>query len=192
VAKSPPKTAKSLVALGGSDVPGVLSFALSDNFPAGKYVMRGLIKDELAGKEVRTERTIEVAPLELGIVRLQLANDADGRSPSGGNVSVGQSLHIQCRAVGFTRKEKRIHLIGSMRVLDGAGKDAYPNPLALSLDQEVPDEATHANFNFVASGNRTGRFTVQIEVHDRLAGKTVTRQLPIVVHASPELSDKGK
>jgi hypothetical protein len=187
VAKMPAKTIKSLVALGGDAVPGVLAFSLPNEFAAGKYVIRGIVKDSLAGAEARTEQTIEVLPPQFGIVRLRLANDAEGQFPSGGNVTLGQAVHIQCRAVGFARGEKagakRIHLTGTMRILDAAGKSTYPNPLSFSLDQEAPEEVTHATFRFSASANRAGRFTIQIEAHDKIAGKTITQELPIVVHA---------
>jgi hypothetical protein len=190
VAKSPEKTVKAVLALGGADMPGVLTFGLSDDFRPGKYVMRGVLKDLLAGAEARTERTIEVAPPELGIVRLRLANDSEGQSASGGNVTIGQTVHLQCRAVGFARKEKRIQLTGSMRVVDAAGKATYPSPLSFSLDQSVPDEVSHASFKFSVSANRAGRFTVQIEVQDKVTGKTVSQQLPIVVHTAPESGQK--
>jgi hypothetical protein len=185
VAKMPAKTIKSLVALGGADVPGVLTFSLPNNFAAGKYVVRGVVKDALAGSEATTEQAVEVLPARLGIVQFRLTNDAQGQTPSGGNMTVGQAVHVHCRAVGFARKEKRIHLIGSLRILDAAGNATYPNPLSFSLDQEAPEDVTFATFRFAASANRTGRFTIQIEAQDKIAGRTVTQEVPIVVHAPP-------
>lgn len=183
LAKMPPRTLKALVALGGTDVPGVLSFSLPLEFPAGKYRVRGVVKDLIADVEATTERAIEVLPAQLGIVRLRLSNDAAGQSPSGGNVTAGQGVHIQCLAVGFAHKDKRIHLTGSMRVLDAAGKSTFPKPLSFVLDQEAPDEVNQANFKFALSANRPGRYTIQIEAQDKIAGKTATQEIPLVVHA---------
>jgi hypothetical protein len=185
VAKMPAKTIKALVALGGAEVPGVLTFSLPPEFPAGKYLIRGTVKDSLAGTEAQTERAIEVLPPQLGIVRLRLASDAEGQVPSGGNITVGQAIHIHCRTVGFARQDKRIHLTGRMQILDSAGKKTYPEPLSFALDQEVPDDATHATFKFAASANRTGKFTIRIEAHDKIAGKTVRQDVPVVVHTPP-------
>ncbi len=190
LAKMPPKSLKALVALGGSEVPGMLSLSLPVEVRPGKLRMRGVVKDVLAGTEATTERAIEVLPAQLGIVRLRLVNDANGQIPSGGNVTVGQTVHTHCLAVGFTRKDKRIHLTGSMRVLDAAGKSTYPKPLSFVLDQEVPAEVKHATFKFSLSANRAGRFTIQIEAHDKIADKTVTQAIPIVVHAPLAAEEK--
>jgi hypothetical protein len=190
VAKTPAKTIKSLVALGGDETPGILNFSLPADFAAGKYVVRGVVKDSLAGTEAQTEKPIEVLPPQLGLVRLHLANDAEGQSASGGNVTVGQAVHIQCVAIGFSHKDKRIHLTGSMRILDAAGKDMYPNPVSFSLSQEVADNINQATFKFAASANRAGRFMIQIEAHDKIADKTVTQEVPIVVHAPPAAKEK--
>jgi hypothetical protein len=188
--KTPARTANTLLTLGGTELPGSLIFDLPADFPAGKYVVRGLVKDLLAGKEARAEQGVEVLPPKLGIARLYLPGDAQGQSSSGGNLTVGQVLYVRCQGVGFARKEKQIHLVGSMRVLDESGKSLFPNALSFSLAQEAPEEVNHVSFRFSASTNRAGRFTVQIEVEDKIAGKSVTEELPLVVHAPAATTGK--
>jgi hypothetical protein len=192
VIKAPTKALKNPLVFGGTDIPGRLTFILPDTIPAGKYVVRGVLKDVLAGTEARTERAVEVLPLRLGIVRMQLTSDEEGRSPTGGNLTVGETLNVPGRVVGFARQGKRINLAGNMQILDAAGKSTSPKPLSFLLDQEVPEDVAQATFKFLASASRPGRFTVRIEVHDKVAGKTAIQELPIVIHAPPgETAEKN-
>jgi hypothetical protein len=187
LAAVPPTPVHSTLALGGATLANQITFSLPDDFPAGKSRVRGILSDPQAKKIVHCEQPVEVMPQELGMVGLRLANDAEGKSPAGGNLTVNQSLFIVGKAIGFTRKENRIHVVGAMRIFDSAGKEMTPHPIAVAIEQEVSEDIRAADFNWSLIANRPGQFKVRLELTDQIANRTVTYELPLVVHTPPEL-----
>jgi hypothetical protein len=186
----PATSAKSFLALGGTTVTNQVSFDLPGGFPAGKYRVRAVLRDLLTGKEVLAEQPVEVVPRAFGAVCLRFANDAEGATPAGGNLTVNQQFFIVGRAVGFARKDNRIYVVGKVQIRDSEGRKTMPQPTSFTVDQPAPEDLTHVAFNFSLIANRPGRFTVQVELRDEIAKTTAVYELPLVVHRPPSAEQR--
>lgn len=185
VAQVPAKAGRIQLALGGDSFVNYMHFSLPLDFVAGKYLMRGTLTDTRTGERVAAEQEFEVLPMDFGLVRLRLASDAEGTEPAGGNLTVNQDVFVVGRAIGFTRKGKRIHVVGHMQIRDASGRSTMPAPLAFVVDQEVDNDLAMLDVNWHLVVNRPGKFTVQIEVRDEITGKRSAYELPLVVAAPP-------
>jgi hypothetical protein len=177
-----PVPVKSVLALGGGTFTGEVSFSLPDGFPAGSYNVRVVLNDKLAGKILAGKHPVRVLPPGFGAVGLRFANDRQGKAAAGGNLTVGQRLFLVGDAVGFARKEGRIHVTGSFSIRDSAGNMTIPSPVTIVVDSEVTDESKRVSFDFSLFANRPGEFTVVVELRDVIGQKAATYELPLVVH----------
>lgn len=184
----PPATTKAILALGGSRFTGYMQFSLPVDCEPGKYLVKGKVTDTVQRKSIVLEQPFDVQPASFGIVRLQLANDAAGISPTGGNLTVNQPVYIHATAVGFSRSGKAIHVVGTMTLLDVEGKKTLPKPIAVGIHRDVDEDLVDLGFKLPIVVNRTGKYVVQLELRDEISKKSVKEELPIVVYPAPSLA----
>lgn len=197
VARVPTAKARVQLALGGDAFAGHVHFGLPLDFSPGKYTVRGILTDNRSGEKEVVEQMFEVTPLDFGLVRVRLAGDVTGAVPSGGNMTVGQEVFVLARGVGFARKVKKIHVVGTMTIREQSGKDqsakpAAPAPITVAFEKEVDDNQDHLDFRWTINVNRPGRFIAQLEVRDEISGKHVAYELPLAVSPAPALDQPAE
>lgn len=197
VARVPTARARVQLALGGDAFAGHVHFGLPLDFSPGKFMVRGNLTDIRSGEKAVVEQMFEVTPLDFGLVRLRLAGDAGGVTPIGGNLTVGQEVFVLARGVGFARKAKAIHVVGTLTIRgqpgkDESGKPNAPVPITVAFEKEVDDDQNHLDYRWTINVNRPGKFIAQIEVRDEISGKHAAYELPLAVSPAPALDQPAE
>lgn len=181
--------------LGGSTFRGWIAFELPPRLSPGAYQARAHVTDNVSGRRVDFVHPVYVLRPEFGAVRLRLTHDPDGAWPTGCHVTVGQSFYVQGRAVGYARKDGRIHVTITPSARDPDGKETSAEPLKPhTIDREVNDEFVYFNFRFGPLRTvMAGEATIVVELRDVLGDKAAKYELPIVTHPprSIGIADRG-
>jgi hypothetical protein len=183
--KQQPRDQKTVAALGGNSVPGMVVLDVGLDQEPGKYAVKVVVTDRASKRSGSLSRTFEVLPAEFGIVRLTTTADAEGLVP----ISVfqtGGSLWLNAGVVNFARDKVRGQPVVAiqLRVLDEAGKPTTRRPFEGVINEKVPANARFVPVQFLVPLNRAGKFTVEIKATCRLSKNSKTLSLPISVAAS--------
>jgi hypothetical protein len=175
---------KGLLPLGGTTMPAMTNINVGSTLPAGEYTLQIAVKDNLGGKTVTVEKKLTAKPAEFTLLAPRFSYDARGVSPAPCGGLVGQQLFFRVRAIGLDTTRKEIDSVMHIQVLDKAGKEMLPKPIAVELKNDDPDTVKKAkviNLNGSVALNRAGTFTLRISFTDRLQKKTATFEAPLVV-----------
>ncbi len=183
--RQPPQNQEVVNVLGGHEVPAYAQVAIGINQPAGEYKLKVTITDRANNKSQSATQTFEVLPAAFGLVRMAVSNDPDGRIPVGSPFA-GQTIFLHGAVVGFQREgaDSQPKVVVEMRVLDEAGKPTLAKPFSGTIDKGVPAKDVVLPFQFLASLNRAGKFTLELTATDKIANKTTTHSFPFVVNPS--------
>jgi hypothetical protein len=164
-----------LLGLGGDSFPAQARINLGERTPAGDYTLTVTVTDKLAGEKTSFQRKLTCKPIEFALVAPEFFLDPDGKIPAPAGGLVGQALFFRLRAVGLDRSQDKIDSTMEMHVLDAQGKDVLPKPVTVEVkndDAEVVRKASIITYRGSLFLNRSGEFTLQIVVTDRIARKT--------------------
>jgi hypothetical protein len=172
---------------GGSRQPSYASVVIGGDQKPGKYKLRVTVRDRVADKKARLTRDFEVRKKALGIVQVQ----APAMS------FVGLPFQVFFRVEGFGRDAKKAPDIEvRLTILDEKGKKtAEPitykiPPPDLSEDVKI-EEVTSWPIQLTFPLNRAGKFTITLEVEDKVAKKTVELPYKVTV-LDPRQYESGK
>jgi hypothetical protein len=170
--------------LGGSSVSGWVSFDLAAAQPPGEYRAKARVTDRVTGRVVNFEHPVYVLRPEFGATRLRLTHDGAGAWPTGCHITVGQQFYVQGRAIGYTRKDGRIHVTINVSARDRDGKETTAEPLKpFKINQEVGDDFVYFNFSFGPLKTvMAGEATITLEMKDVLGDRAARYELPVVIH----------
>jgi hypothetical protein len=180
--KQEPIEQRQLLSLGGARVPAFAHAVIGTDTPPGEYTFEVTVSDPKSKREASIKRKLQVDNKGLGIIRLQLSYDPNGQLGTSTLAVPGQDCWVNFGVVGFQRdgKTKQPDLLAEMVILDDKGKPTLPKPITGEI-KEVPEKVQGIPMQFYLARNRTGRFTVQLKVTDRLAKKTVEQAFEINV-----------
>lgn len=178
--KQKPRKLEVSKSLGGDTVQGVASIEVGLDQPAGEYALKVTVMDGMAHTQASLNKKVEVLPAGLGVVRAQATADADGRIPASA-WGVGQSAWINALAVGFTRDNGQPNVLAELRVVDENGQPTTAKPYSGVVNKGIPAKARALPLRFLLELNRSGSFTVELKVRDKVSGKESTVRFPLRV-----------
>lgn len=181
--KQDPIEQRVLNSLGGSRIAGFAHAAIGADVPPGDYTFEVTVFDPTGKREASIKKKLQVAEKRLGIVRLGLSYDPNGQLPVPPLAVPGQSYLVNFGVVGFQRdaKTKQPDILAELTILDDKGKPTLPKPLSGETNKDFPEKWQGIPMQFVLALNRTGKFTVQLKITDRLAKKSVEQAFDISV-----------
>lgn len=152
--------------------------------PSGEYHVNILVRDEVAGKEVRQQmrfmvRGETIEPSEtLAVRNFEFADSEDGKAKPTPAYTRGTTLWARFRVVGFrVSPDKRIHVEDDLSVLDPEGKVLFEKPQAAveNYTMYYPPRFLTASFNLELQPQvKPGDYILRLTIRD-LLGKQETR-----------------
>jgi hypothetical protein len=173
--------------LGGNALPCSAHLEIPPKTPPGTYTYRVTIEDRTTKQKGTFETKGKVLPPGFGLVRVGTFADAAGKVPRAPVGVVGESLYLGFSPVGFQRdpKTKQPKIKLSLKILDAKGQPTLPEPIVGTIADGIDENLHMIPLVNGFTLNRTGRFTVELQATDQLAGKTAKVSFPVVVMAAP-------
>lgn len=174
------------MSLGGDMVQAFGFVNFSDKAPPGEYKLTVSVRDKTSSETAGFERKLTLKPASFQIVALRFSHDAEGKVPCGLTLVAGDSLHYQCKVIGFDKSQRKVSLVMRMQVMDSDGKDVGAKTQEAKADVTDPAkvaDARQATLGGQATMNRAGDFKLKITVEDTVAKKTTTFESPLKVLA---------
>jgi hypothetical protein len=171
------------IPLGGSKIPGKAFITIGLDQPAGAYTLKVTVTDKATKSAKTLERKFEVAPRDFGIAAVFASVDERGTIPAPTTGIVGQSVFIQFGVVTFARDpaKKQPDVQVEMAVIDEAGKPTLAKPVTFTLNGGVDEKDGGFTLRFLLPMTRAGKFTVRLKATDKIANKSATFDLPLVI-----------
>ena len=162
--------------LGGGRMPGDLQFILGAQQAPGKYAIKLTVNDKIAKDAKAFKYDIEVVPQTFGFVGVTVP--AFG-FPGDFYVAGFGAVNLALDAKGMPNAEIKIS------IFDDKGK-AATTPVTFLLPRDMPEGVDLKQSNFVPFQhrvylNRPGRFTVEIQAHDKFGNKKAELRYPMTV-----------
>jgi len=175
------------LALGGQTLPGTANVSFGLDTPPGDYTVTVTFRDKLSSGSASFSRKVTCTKPAFALVRVRLSYDEAGAVPAAGGL-VGQTLHVQCKAVGFARAKAKVRVVIAMQTADAEGKALMPRPIQARLATE--DAAQIAQLRSVDfSGslilNRAGKFSLRLTATDEVSGQKAEVRVPLQVGTAP-------
>lgn len=176
-----------VLALGGRTLAGTASVGFAADAPAGEYTLRVTFADRLGSASASFERKVSCTASAFALVRLRLSDDEQG-AVSAAAGTLGQTVYVRCKAVGFDRSQSRVVVVIAMQTLDAEGHPLMPRPIEARVATGDPAEIAKlqsVDFNGSLNLNRVGDFTLLMTARDEVSGKTTELRVPLRVFAAP-------
>jgi hypothetical protein len=173
--------------LGGNSLPVTAHLEVPVDSEPGLHLFRLTVTDRAAGKSVVFQHKGKVLPADFGLVQVATYSDRDNKVPAAPVGVVGQSLYVHFATVGFERDKKSgdPNVAVSLRVLDDKGKATFAKPLTGNVTKDIPETQKIVHMQFGLTLNRIGDFTIELQAHDKLSGKSAKTTLPLKVVPVP-------
>jgi hypothetical protein len=170
----------------GSTLTGAASFLLDHDQERGNYRVRCRLTDKVTNDRVASfEHPVVVRPKEFGATRLRLTLDKEGTLPAGCRLTIGHQYFLHLNVVNFEHKEREIYASTRVSMRDRDGKDVLPAPIAPvgTPQRNVADAFSYYDVHpGPLNPVKPGEITIVVEVEDVIGKKTVSYELPAVVH----------
>jgi hypothetical protein len=183
---------KGALLLGGGSVVERFALPLDHPYlPPGEWTVEATATDNVSKQTATISRKFRYKPLELAVVRPGLFADEQHKQPARPTAAIiGQPLFFRGQIVGFAKSEGShgdAAIDVEIHFLDADGHDTG-KPFELHVRQKIgepinPLECCDFNCTFVP--NRSGKFTIRVLAHDKIAEKTATLEVPLHVQEEP-------
>ncbi len=176
-----------VLALGGQTLPGTARVSFGPDTPAGDYTLRVTIRDTLGAASASFERKLTCTKPAFALVQINFSQDEAGDIASAVGGTVGQTLHVHCKAVGFARTAAaRPRVVFTLQVSDTDGKPLIPRPVRATFAPENAEQAANielVDFNGRLVLNRIGEFRLHLSAMDEVSKQTAEFVTPLRVTA---------
>jgi hypothetical protein len=181
--RQPPRDQEIVVSLGGGILPAFAQADVGLKQPAGDYSMKVTVTDRATGKSQSLTQPFTVLPPAFGAIRLGISRDPDGQLPILLPVA-GDTVYCSLSVVGFQRDkpEGQPHVVLEIRVLDAKGKPTFARPTVGTVNKDVPVRDVVIPLQFPLTLNRTGTFTLELKLTDKISGKSIEKSAQFTVH----------
>src|SRR5262245_5592595 len=172
------------MSLGGEVFQTFARVTFGEKAPPGEYKLSVVVRDRVGSESASFERKLTCKPPTYQILVPRFSFDAEGKEPAGTALLVGQTVHYQCKVVGFDKSQKKVGLLMRAVILDADGKETGAKPVEVRGDITDPAKAAdsrQATFSGTAHLHRPGEFKLKITVEDTVAKKTATFETPLKV-----------
>jgi hypothetical protein len=162
-----------------------VSFGLDT--PPGDYTVTVTFRDKLGAGSASFTRKVTCTKPAFALVRLRLSYDEAGAIPAAGGL-LGQTLHVQCKAVGFERAKAKVRVLIAMQTADAEGKALMPRPIQARLataDAAQIAQLRSVDFSGSLILNRAGKFSLRLTATDEVSGQKAEVRVPLQVGTAP-------
>jgi hypothetical protein len=177
------KPQKTILSLGGNQLPAMAHLDVGVASPAGKYKVQVTVNDLIGKRSQMFTQDVEVKPATFGIVRVTTTSNSEGTNPTA-VPGRGEALFVNFAVVNFQRrgdKQEQPHVTFEMQVFDAKGKPTTPKPLTGTVKEMVPVGAPAVPGQFFLSLNRAGTFRVVLKATCQISGKSAEVSFPLAV-----------
>lgn|SRR5262249_25811209 len=178
-----PEKLESYNVLGGNHVPAFSAAEIGTDTPPGEYTLTATVTDRAGKASKKISKKFEVLPKTFGLVHLQLTHlSQTPPGPPAPPLGVpGQTLVVNFAAVGFERdkKTKQPNVVATLRVLED-GKPTLAKDLSGAVEEFARDQSVMP-LAFQVPLNRSGKYTVELKILDKLTEKTAKQSFPLEV-----------
>jgi hypothetical protein len=187
--KGEPEEAEVVSHLGGNKLPAFAHALLGTDMVPGEYTLLFKVEDSGNKKTTELTKTFTILPKAFGIVRVNTSYDMHGELQAPAVAVPGQSLWLTFGTVGFKRSPKNMqpNIAVEIRIVDENGKSTLEEPIIGGISENVPKDVSLIPMQNILSLNRAGKFTVKVTVTDKVAEKSESVEVPILV-----VDPKGK
>jgi hypothetical protein len=176
-----------VLALGGQMLPGTAQVSFAPDMPPGDYNLSVTISDKLGAGSASFERKLTCTKPALALVRLRFSQDEAGDIPSVAGGILGQTLHIQYKAVGFARTRTKLGVVFTLQALDTEGKPLMPQPMRVEFSSDdaaqIADLDDFVDFKGLLTLHRVGEFRLHLSVTDVVSKQKAEFVTPLRVTA---------
>jgi hypothetical protein len=181
-----PQEKKARLALGGKSLPAFAAIDVGPSTTPGRYTARVTVVDPMTKKTEVLESKFEVLPPAFGVVLVSTIFPGRDGLPAPTVLVPGQSIVLSCSVVGFERAktgDKQPSIGLQLQIRDDTGKVVSKLDDKVPAKDKVPEEYTAIPIQLPLDLNRTGKFTIELEVTDKIntTAKPVTVKLPLHV-----------
>jgi hypothetical protein len=181
-----PQEKKARLALGGNSLPAFAATEIPAGQAPGQYTVRITVVDPATKANIVEKYEFKVLQPAFGIVRVGMTFPGGDAAPT--VLVPGQAVYVNCGIVGFERskkEEKQPSLGLQMRILDEKDKDVSKpiDDMVPGKDRKVPEDYTIIPISLPLDLNRAGKFTIELQITDRLntTTKAAVVRIPIRV-----------
>lgn len=169
---------------------------ISAEAPAGIYVHKTIVTDNVSGRQATTETRFEVEkPKGVTLYQLKCGNDTRGQEfqqfqCAGATIAVGDILHIDGVIANFTSEKLLMKCKCNLAVLDLNGRPVKwgnldRDNIEYPQSRYFPETVTYHSSIY---GYTSGRFILRIHFQDLIGKTETTEYLPFQVLDSPDWS----
>jgi hypothetical protein len=175
-----------VLALGGQTLPGTAQLAFAPDTPAGDYTLTVTVSDKLGTDSASFEQKVTCTKPKFALVQMGFFHDAAGTlaAPVGG--TLGQTLYLRCKAVGYERAKANPRVVFTLQVMDSDGKPLMPRPVRASFaptDKKQIATFGPVDFKGLLALNRVGEFRLRLTATDEVSHQTAAFEAPLRVTA---------
>ena len=182
------------LSLGGSTTQSSVILTTDLNQAAGEYTARVVVVDKMTKSKQEFTRKVEILDKEFGIIRLGTTRDVGGNFPSPPIGVAGEFMSIHFEAAHFDKDANRRQqpdLAAEMRILDEKNVPVASKPSTGGVNDDVPLSSLAVAMRFTIALNRPGKFTIELQVTDKVSKKKVKKLLPLTVLDQKTSSDSN-
>ncbi|PIU67758.1 MAG: hypothetical protein COS84_03645 [Armatimonadetes bacterium CG07_land_8_20_14_0_80_40_9] len=162
-------------------MPVYMKYPIPDDIKPGKYIIKIIVLDKIAGKKVKKEIPIKVKPKEFAITNVWFVNGKDEASETEPRFVLYETMTLFSKIVGFEKEDNFVHLTIKFELLDKSGNLIYEYPKIIEVKQEVEPEVTYIEGKFSLDCWKRGEFKIKVTVEDRIGQKTITKLVPFEI-----------
>jgi hypothetical protein len=163
--------------LGGTRMPGQLDLFTGVKRPPGRYTVKLSVYDKVGKDGKAFNYAFVVVPEAFGFIGVS--------APAIGFYGQQYATGFAIVNMALDAKKKEPNVDVKFRILDDTGKEVAP-PVQMAAPRDLPENIELQKLNlwpvsFPVYLNRVGRFTIEIEATDKIAGKNAKLSFKMTV-----------
>jgi hypothetical protein len=163
-------------------------FPILPTWKKGKYVVKGIVKDNASEKQTQFEQEFTVRPARLAILPFQFFMDPERRIPAPNGGLVNQGLQYQSWIVGLEKNKTLVDCELTIQILDSEGKKLLKEFDVGRSKASDPDERAIGYAAPILGWlplECAGDFILRAIAKDHVTGATVSMDTPFHITAPP-------
>lgn len=181
--KQDPRELNEFVPLRGNTIPARAFVTIGLDQDPGNYVCKVTVEDPKTKSKDTLATKFEVVKREFAIVAVYTTADLKGEVSAPSTGTVGQTIFMHFSIATFMRdpKTKQPNVSIEFQVYDEKGQAILGKPGLQPVDSGIEEKEGAFAMRFPLFMSRPGKFTAKVTANDKVAKKSVSYELPVVV-----------
>ena len=181
--KQDPADLTHLIPLRGNRIPARAFVTIGIDQPAGMYTCQVSVTDPKTKANTMHTVKFEILKKDFGIVAPSFSFDPRGEISAPNTGMIGQTVFLQFSVAAFARsdKTKQPNVDFSFEIFDDKKQPTLGQPATHTQDTIADEKAEMFAMRFPMFMSRPGKFTVKITATDKIAKRTTSYEVPVVV-----------